>query len=110
MLNENPNIKYIKYNNTKEQNSNIDNGYCSKKYQNKIISTKSKRNLKSRDTTKISKRKSNYRKYNNNNLDELNEKIELNNCLLESNERELHSLNDIIINKLDIIEDDWVIF
>ena len=109
MQNENPNIKYNNYKNTKDQNLNIDNGYCSKKYKNKIISTKSKRHLKSRDTTKICNRKSNYRKYNNN-LDELNQKLEENDILIESNKRELHTLNNLIINKLDILEDDWVFF
>ena len=101
--------KYSKYSNNKEQNNNISNGYCSTKFKN--ITTKSKNQLKTRDTTNINNRKKNYRKFQKNIEKNLDNTIEHNDILIESNKRNLIYVNDIIENKLSLYDNDadWVI-
>ena len=103
--------KYTKFTNNKEHNDTLSNGYSSTKYRNNTISTKSKNQLKTRDTTKINYRKQNYRKFQKNIGPNLENSIEENDILIESNKRDLIYLNSIINNKLTLYEEDkdWVL-
>ena len=107
--------KHIIYCDTKLQKDTINNGYSSDKYRNKTITTKSKNQLKTRDSTKIESRKKNYKKYQNNYKHftdfDLDKSIEQNEIYIENNKRELLNINDIINNKLDniTVEDEWII-
>jgi len=105
--------KFTNYTNTKQQQKTITDGYCSSKYRNKTITTKSKNQLKTRDTTTTKYRKHNYNKYNNKIENELDDIIEHNEILIENNKRELISINEFISNKLDNLQDkdteEWVV-
>jgi len=103
--------KYNNYTNTREQKDTINTGFCSNKYQSKTISTKSKNQLKTRDTTKLKNRKKNYRKFQNDITESLDKSIEYNDIAIDQNKRDLLYLNDIISDKLDILEqeEDWVL-
>ncbi len=101
--------KYINYTNSREQRNTISNGYCSNKYNTKPMTTKSKHQLKTRDTSRINNtRKKNYKKFHNKIID-LDDIIDSNDIIIEDNKRTLLSLNEIINNKIDSCEDDWVI-
>ena len=69
-------IKYIKYTNTLKQQRTIMDGYCSPKYNMTNISTKSKKQLKTRDSVVFNTRKKNYKKYNQDHMKLLDDSIE----------------------------------
>jgi len=101
-------IKYTKYSNTSIQQNTITNGYCSIKYNNKIITSKSKNQLKTRDTIKCNYRKKNYNKFQNKLENNLDYAIEQNDILIESNKRKLLTINEFLNTNVDNTNE-WVI-
>ena len=98
-------IKYIKYTNTLKQQRTIMDGYCSPKYNMTNISTKSKKQLKTRDSVVFNTRKKNYKKYNQDHMRLLDDSIEFNNILITQNYTKNDNMDDII----NTVEEDWVI-
>ena len=98
-------IKYIKYTNTLKQQRTIMDDYCSTKYNMTNISTKSKKQLKTRDSVVFNTRKKNYKKYNQDHMKLLDDSIEFNNMLITQNYTENNNMDDII----NTVEKDWII-
>lgn len=98
-------IKYIKYTNTLKQQRTIMDGYCSPKYNMTNISTKSKKQLKTRDSVVFNTRKKNYKKYNQDHMKLLDDSIEFNNMLITQNYTKNNNMDDII----NTVEKDWII-
>jgi len=98
-------IKYIKYTNTLKQQRTIMDGYCSTKYNMTNISTKSKKQLKTRDSVIFNTRKKNYKKYNQDHMKLLDDSIEFNNMLITQNYTKNNNMDDII----NTVEKDWII-
>lgn len=98
-------IKYIKYTNTLKQQRTIMDGYCSPKYNMTNISTKSKKQLKTRDSVVFNTRKKNYKKYNQDHMKLLDDSIEFNNMLITQNYTKNNNMDDII----NTVEKEWII-
>ena len=98
-------IKYIKYTNTLKQQRTIMDGYCSPKYNMTNISTKSKKQLKTRDSVVFNTRKKNYKKYNQDHMKLLDDSIEFNNILITQNYTKNDNMDDII----NTVEKDWIV-
>lgn len=98
-------IKYIKYTNTLKQQRTIMDGYCSPKYNMTNISTKSKKQLKTRDSVVFNTRKKNYKKYNQDHMRLLDDSIEFNNILITQNYTKNDNMDDII----NTVEKDWIV-